>query len=67
MSHGDPVTDPDRRELERNAAGLPNAGFYGFGDLPQMHVSGNQFVKRIDHANQWFGQILFRNSQRVEQ
>ena len=45
MSHGDSVTNPDGRKFNRDAARLPNAVFGRFGNLPQMHVSRNQFVE----------------------
>ena len=67
MAHGDPVANSDRRKFERHSAGLPNTGFYRISDLPQMHMPRNQFIERIDHADQRFRQILFRDSQRVEQ
>ena len=46
VAHRDAVADGDRSELEREAAGLPNADLGVLGELAQRHVARGDLVPR---------------------
>ncbi|GBE18636.1 hypothetical protein BMS3Abin16_01241 [archaeon BMS3Abin16] len=51
MSHCDSVADADYREFQRDASCLANAVFRGVGQLVQVDVTWNDFVKGVDHCD----------------
>ena len=67
MVHGDPVTYANHRELHRCTAcrGHPELG--GLGQVAQVDMSGYDFVKGIDYADQWFFQIVTGVAHSVKQ
>ena len=52
VAHGDAVADADGRKFDRRTAGGGDAQLDGFGDFPQVHMAGNDFVKGVDYADQ---------------
>ncbi len=67
VSHGDAVTDCDRRENYRCAAGHGNAHFNGIDDLVDVHVSRYDLVVGRDDADQRPLHLFLGHSQCVEQ
>ena len=67
MAHGDAVTHGDGGELHRGAAGGPDAGLDGLGNLVQVHVAGDDLIVGTDHADERALQFLLGVAQGVEQ
>ena len=67
MAHGNPVTHGDGGELHGGAAGGPNTGLDGLGDLIQVHVAGDDLIIRADYANEGALQLLPGVAQGIEQ
>ena len=49
--HGQTVADADDPELQGGAAGQAHPGLGGLGDLVQVQVAGDEFVKGIGHPD----------------
>ena len=58
MAHGDAITDADGGKFNRRASGRGYAEFDGLGDFPEMDMAGDDFVKRVNDADQRFGQVF---------
>ena len=67
VAHGDAVADADGRKFDRRTAGGGDAQLDGFGDVPQVHVAGDDFVKGVDHANQRLLQVFVAVAHGVKQ
>ena len=67
MSHGDAVTDCDRRENHRCTASHGNAHLNGIDDLVDVHVSRYDLVVGGDDADQRTLHLFLGHSQCVEQ
>ena len=67
VAHGDAVAHGDGGELDGRAAGGPDAGLDGVGDLIQVHVAGDDLVIGADHADQRPLQLLPGKTQGIEQ
>jgi len=67
MIHRNPVTDCDGREFERDAAGIADPRFDCLRQGPQMDMSGDDFIKRIDHTDKRLFHFIFRQAEGIEQ
>ena len=67
VSHGDAVTDCDRRENHRCTASHGNAHLNGIDDLVDVHVSRYDLVVGGDNADQRTLHLFLGHSQCVEQ
>ena len=67
VAHRDAVTDTDRREFDRGAAGHADAGLDGFCDLVEVGMARDDLAVRVDHADQRTLQFLFGVPHGVEQ
>ena len=67
MTHGDTVADADGREFNRRTASSGNAEFDGFGNIAQVDMAGNDFIKGITDTDQRLLQIFIAIAHSVEQ
>ena len=58
VAHGDTVADADSRKFDRCTTGGSDAELDGFGNVPQMDVAGDDFIKGITDADQGLLQIF---------
>ncbi len=67
VPHGDPIADADDVELQGDAASQADASFDGLGDLVQVDMARDELVVGIGNADDRTLQLLWRQSQGVQQ